>query len=265
MGIIYKDTVQLCEEKFFEPKLLNSDYFKKLRDGYYRSRELGGGNPFRNYLNILGALDKIKSYCPEHARSFVKRLLPAAGDWNACEAVCSEILVYTYYIPLSYAGVVGQLGLDAKECDLVIPVPGGDTLYLEIFCITPTFETQSPGNEPVVHDVKTHTQTAFSSVRQKLLKKIKKQRQMCKPRSNIAVIELNHPMICSDFTVLSSLSDGYKISIDTKTMKARREGYDWSESVFDDPSTCHLKAVEWFFLGDYSSRRFLANPRFTSS
>ena len=37
-------------------------------------------------------------------------------------------------------------------------------------------------------------------------------------------------------------------------------GYDWSESIFDDPATRFLKGIIYFSLGDYSSRKYLLNP-----
>ncbi len=53
----------------------------------------------------------------------------------------------------------------------------------------------------------------MASIRQKLLQKIKKQKQFSKPRDNFAVIELNNSLIAGDFTIISSLSAGYKITI----------------------------------------------------
>jgi hypothetical protein len=117
----------------------------------------------------------------------------------------------------------------------------------------------------VVNEIKTHLQKPKSSVRQKLLRKIGKQGQMSKPRENYAVIELNDVSIAGDFAVLSSLSDGYKIQIDRQTGKATSAGYDWSQSMFAEESTRHLKAVMWFDLGDYESRRILLNPFFAGN
>lgn len=70
----------------------------------------------------------------------------------------------------------------------------------------------------VVRNVKTHTQTEMASIRQKLLSKIAKQKQLSKPRENYAVIELNDPIIAGDFTVLSSLSSGYTVTINKENM-----------------------------------------------
>ena len=83
-----------------------------------------------------------------------------------------------------------------------------------------------------------------------------------KPRENFAVIELNDPSIAGNFAILSSLSDGYKIWFDKKTMKPVHKDYDWRGSIFEDEWTRHLKGIIYFDLGDYSSRRFLINPNF---
>jgi hypothetical protein len=60
--------------------------------------------------------------------------------------------------------------------------------------------------------------------------------------------------------VLSSLSSGYKIELDRRTMKRVREGYDWSGSVFEDESTSHLRGIIYFSLGNYADRRLVLNP-----
>ena len=117
-------------------------------------------------------------------------------------------------------------------------------------------------NENGVIEIKTHTQNEFSSVRQKLLTKIVKQRQFSKERENFAVIELNDNMIVDDFVVLSSLSDGYKINLDSQNKKVINEGYDWEKSVFELPETKFLKGIIWFHQGAYQHRKTLLNPYF---
>ena len=64
--------------------------------------------------------------------------------------------------------------------------------------------------------------------------------------------------------MLSSLSSGYKVTIDRTTMKTVNSGYDWANSVFEDEALRHLKAVIFFDLGNYASRKFLDNPLFVS-
>jgi hypothetical protein len=102
----------------------------------------------------------------------------------------------------------------------------------------------------------------MASIRQKLLRKRSQQGQFSKRRDNFAVIELNHVSIIGDFSILSSLSSGYKMRIDTNTRQIAEQDYDWNRSVFDDESTRFLKGVIWFDLGDYASRRLLFNPYF---
>jgi hypothetical protein len=133
--------------------------------------------------------------------------------------------------------------------------------YLEVFSVKPNFKIPEPG-EFVVRKTKAHTQNDFASIRQKLLRKINKQKQLSKPRDNYAVIELNYLSIAGDFTILSSLSNGYKIEINTKTMEHVSAGYDWSNSIFHDDSTNFLKAIIYFNVGNYESRKFIFNPRF---
>jgi hypothetical protein len=134
--------------------------------------------------------------------------------------------------------------------------------YLEVFSIKPNLPVPAAGERFVVYDIRTHTQDALASVRQKLLRKIHEQNQMTKPRDNYAVIELNDPSIAGNFAVLSSLSSGYKVTIDKTTMRTVDAGYDWMGSVFENEATRHLKGVIFFDLGDYESRRFIGNPFF---
>jgi hypothetical protein len=83
---------------------------------------------------------------------------------------------------------------------------------------------------------------------------------MSKMRENFAVIEMNHPLIAQDFSILSSLSEGYKAQIDLQSSKVTSEGYDWSSSIFSAPETKWLKGVIWFHLGAYEHRKVLLNP-----
>ena len=116
--------------------------------------------------------------------------------------------------------------------------------------------------EPKVYDIKAHLQKPLSSVRQKLLNKIRKQKQLSQPRENFAVIEMNDPSIAGDFSILSSLSSGYKVMIDTKENKIIDAGFDWSNSIFDNEIVKNLKGVIYFSMGDYGRRKFVFNPNF---
>lgn len=88
---------------------------------------------------------------------------------------------------------------------------------------------------------------------------------MSKARDNYAVIELNDPSIAGDFSVLASLSSGYKVTLDRGTTQVVGSGYDWRDSVFEDQALRHVKAVIFFSLGDYESRQFIENPYFQGS
>ncbi len=258
------DIVADREHKFVFPDLIATDYFQQYRRGYYASREQSLLNPHRNYVKLLTYLDEIHEYNEQHAKSYAKRFRESATDWRNAEAVFAEMIVYRYYVRPAYEELIKRVALDAAESDVIIERLDGTTAYLEVFCVMPSFPIPQKG-EFVVRDVKTHTQNEMASVRQKLLRKITKQKQFMETRENYAVIELNDAVIAGDFTVLSSLSSGYTITINKQTMNIESSGYNWENSIFDNESTRYLKAVIYFDLGDYSGRRFLFNPRFGDS
>jgi hypothetical protein len=261
---ISSDVVTQSEQEFPFPKLLVVDYFKKQREGYYAAREHGLLNLYRNYVKLLTFLTEVNEYNPQHGKSYAKKLRGASSDWKNCEAIFSEIIVYRHYIRTIHEGLIRNIDLNQAECDIIIERIDGSKAYLEVFCVMPDFPRPEAGKF-VCYDVKAHTQTAAASIRQKLLRKRSKQKQLSKQRENYAVIELNDVSIAGDFTVLSSLSSGYKITIDKMTRQVIDEGYDWCSSVFDDPGTEFLKGVIYFSLGDYESRKFVFNPKFQSN
>jgi len=61
---------------------------------------------------------------------------------------------------------------------------------------------------------------------------------------------------------LSSLSSGYKLTLDVQSREILSRGYDWADSVFDDQNTQFMKGIIYFSLGDYESRKFIFNPEF---
>lgn len=125
-----------------------------------------------------------------------------------------------------------------------------------------TREEEIEQGETRAVELHTHSQDYPSSIRYKLLEKIVKRGQMSKPRKNFAVIELNNPIIAGDFTINSSLSNGYKITIDPKNREKIEEGYDWANSVFNEPSLTNLVGIIYFSLGDYGRRKFIYNPNY---
>ncbi len=259
--IKFSDEVEESEKRFIFPDLLSLEFFDDYKDRYKWQKQNGAINPYRSYLELLRNLNEIHDYNEQHANKFAKALENAGKDTNNSEAIFAEIIVYRHYIRMVYEGLLKSIELANKECDLVIQKLDGSKVYYEIFCVTPKMEIPREG-EIVVRDIKTHTQDAFSSIRQKLLAKMKKQRQMIKVRENYAVIELNDGLIAGDFSILSSLSSGYKITFDRMTGKKVSEGYDWSKTVFDDEATINLKGIIYFSLGNYGSRKYIFNPNY---
>jgi hypothetical protein len=259
MTYIVENEVDFAEKSFYDQSLLQTEYMQHYREAYYLSRENGfNPSPYRNYLSILNYLNEINQYDKSHAAKFVKRMKTQHKMWKDCEAVISEVIVYHSYLRLIYEGLIRSILLEPDECDVIVERFDGSKYYLEVFCIMPDFKEDENG----VIEITTHTQEAMASVRQKLLTKVNKQKQFSKARENFAVIELNDQKIARDCTVLSSLSDGYKINFDLQTKKVINEGYDWKKSVFELPETKFLKGIIWFHLGAYQYREILFNPYF---
>ena len=261
---ITSDIVTDHEEQFALPDLLKCDYFKRHREAYYAAREAGCLNRYRNYVTLLEDLNDIHAYNEQHAKSYAKRFREGSKDWRNCEAIFSEVIVYRAYIRGVYEGLIRGIHLEEAESDIIVERLDGSKMFLEVFCVMPSFPLPDENEKFKVFSVKTHTQTEMASIRQKLLRKISKQSQLSKPRENFAVVELNDVSIAGDFAVLSSLSSGYKLKLGLESGKVLSRGYDWDNSVFDDPSTQWLKGVIYFSLGDYESRKFIFNPKFST-
>lgn len=258
-GIVVTDEIDQREQLFPFPKLLSLKYFQKYRFNYYEFKKQGGfSQPIRNYYNLLLYLQEVHEYSNDDAATFAKTFRTSSDDWANGEATFAELIVYRYYIRLTFEGLIKRVRLGRQDCDVIVERLDGTEAFLEVFSICPTFPTEG------VYDKLTHTQDHMASVRQKLLRKINTQGQLSKPRDNYAVIELNNSAIAGSFTVLASLSSGYKVNVSVESGKIVGSGYDWSSSVFDDECTRHLKGVIWFDLGDYESRKFLLNPKFAS-
>lgn len=263
MDFITTDDVDSAESSFYDSSLLQTEYMQRYREVYYLCRENDFCNGYRlnvsrNYLSILNYFSEVYQYRESHAASFSKRIKDEPSQWKKCESTVSELIVYHNYLRPMYEGLIRSISLEADECDVIIERCDRSKYYLECFCLMPEFTEDKNG----VIDIRSHTQTAFSSVRQKLLTKVKKQGQFLKDRENFAVIELNDDRIAHEFTVLSSISDGYKVSIDRNTMNAVSEGYDWKNSVFKLTETKFLKGIIWFNLGNYRARKILINPHY---
>jgi hypothetical protein len=233
------------------------EYFRRQRAAYETYFDEGLIPKYRCYPVIVEALQTIFEYRSEHAKSFAKRFRETGQELQNCDAVVTEVIVYAHYVPLIEQGKVASIDICKDDFDLKISRTDSTEAYLEVFCIMPKYRK----NENGVFDVRTHTQDAFASVRQKLLRKMRRQAQMQQVRENWAVIELNDVTIAGSFTVASSLSSGYKVVIDRKSMQVVEGGFDWSASVFDLPETRHLHGVINFDLGYYEGRRYILNAR----
>jgi len=247
--------------EFFDCELLKTEYMRLLSESYEDRRGTPFLNVYRSYPRLLASLSAIHLYRQEHARSFAKRLKEDQHDRRGCDAIFAEIIVYSSYLPLVREGILHSIDIRHADYDLKLERSDHTEMYLEIFCLMPDLIPDEKG----VIDKRTHTQTADSSVRKKLLRKIDRQGQLSNPRENWAVIELNDSSIAGDFAVLASLSRGYKITFDRRTMQPVSEGYDWSTSVFDEPGTQNLRGIIYFSLGNYEDRKILLSPSFGSS
>lgn len=252
-------------DSFVFQDLLNTEYFKTYKQAYVNTFATQYFKQYRNYYNLIKYLNEIYDYNVEHAKGYAKRLRAEANEWQNCEAIFTEIIVYRFYICLVYQNIIKSIKLENSECDLILQLSDDTFSYYEVFCVMPPLKISKSIEELEVHDIKTHTQDALSSIRQKVFNKVDKQKQLSKKRNNFLVIEINESLIANDFVVLSSLSDGYKITYDKNTLKVIGEGFDWSGSIFNDERLNFLKGIIYFFLGDYSSHKILINPNFNST
>jgi len=250
----------------FEYKgLISTEYFQKYKQAYIATYGTKLFNYYRNYYNLTKYLNEIFEYNKEHANGFAKRLRAESKDWNNCEAIFAEIIVYRSYIRLVYQGILKSISKENDECDLILELSDGSLSYLEIFCVMPTIRMPEKSGEIVIEKLNTHTQNELASIRQKIFHKIEKQKQLTKQRNNYLVIELNESLIANDFMILSSLSDGYKITFNKYTSEVLGEGFDWSNSIFNDERLKNLKGIIYFFLGNYESHKILINQNYNST
>lgn len=151
---ISHDAIDDEEGVFPFSDLLESEYFKKYKKAYYCMRDLGDQLGFRNYFNLLNYITEIFECNEQHARGFAKALRSSQADWNNCEAIFSEIIVYRYYTRLVYEGLIKTIDRNADECDLIIRRLDDSLAYLEVFCVKPNRKTTSEPGEFIVQDIK---------------------------------------------------------------------------------------------------------------
>ena len=190
---VVSDAITDLERSFPFKELLELDYFQKYRGSYYRCNDEGRQIPPRNYYNLLQFLTDIHEYQLDDAKTFVKAFRTSGADWRNSEATFAEVIVYRYYVRLVYEDIIRAVRHGREECDIIVNRLDGSTAFLEVFSIMPNL------SEVGVNNITTHTQDEMASVRQKLLRKIREQKQMTKARDNYAVIELNNSTIAPQF------------------------------------------------------------------
>lgn len=131
---------------FFDPRLLTLEYFERQRFAYEHYFEEGLISKYRCYPVVLGALQTIFSYRPEHARSFAKRFRSSAKVLRNSDAIVSEVLVYAHYVPLIGRGLVRQIDLCKDDFDLKICRADMSDACLEVFCVMPEFSKDDHGS-----------------------------------------------------------------------------------------------------------------------
>lgn len=247
------DRVESLEQAFFDKEVLSTGYLLEYRRAYYRHLQNGWQLAFKNYESILDCLVSIFENNNQYGKSYCFRIKREPENMRSCEAIMSEAFIHSYYIPLKNEKLIKSIELIEDECDLIIEDVLGDKRFYEVMTLMPDFKIGE------VNEVKTHKQEELSSLRQKILWKIKEKKQFIKKRRNIAAIDLNDISIVGDFHVLSSISQGYSVKVNPETDEVGSGDYDWSNNLFDDENTKYIYALEWFDKGDYSQRRILMN------
>jgi hypothetical protein len=75
---ITSDIVTDSEDQFALKELLACDYLMKHCKDYYKARDQGVLNRYRNYVTLLEYLNDINAYDTQHAKSFAKRFQGAS-------------------------------------------------------------------------------------------------------------------------------------------------------------------------------------------
>lgn len=209
--------------------------------------------PHRSLAMLDKDLKTILDYNSNIYKHFENRIIRERDFKNFCGGIFAEIIVTAFYIRKGF-----EIEINEKEADLILRIDKR-LVYLEILSINPNLKGE-------VWEIKTHLPIVnTSSVRGKLWSKLgRDQNQFKEGRTNVAVIELNNPVIAGNFHVQSSLSDGYKVTIDKKSMEVVGGGFDWqSNNFFETEDGKKISAIIWFDMGDYGNRRKIKNPNAT--
>ena len=65
-----------------------------------------------------------------------------------------------------YEGLIRRIHLEAAEADIIVERLDGSRMFLEVFCVMPSFPEPRPDEAPKAYSVNAHTQTEMASIRQ---------------------------------------------------------------------------------------------------
>ncbi len=90
-------------------------------------------------MTLLEDLNDIHSYNAQHAKSYAKRFRGSSTDWRNCEAIFSEVIVYRSYVRSVHEGLIRGIDLEEAESDIIVERLDGSKMFLEAFCVMPSF------------------------------------------------------------------------------------------------------------------------------
>ncbi len=149
--------------------LQDTSYFKLLKEAY-ENPENTSFRPYRSHQILLEDLNSINQFNPKHARHYVKRINTQQTQYKDCEAVFTEIIVYSYYLRLFYEGVIQSIDRKEDDYDLRIGIKDGTSQFLEVFSVMPDIKIWTI-EELAKGEAKANSlQTQFIAVQDKLKK-----------------------------------------------------------------------------------------------
>ncbi|HET8889298.1 MAG TPA: hypothetical protein VFQ41_10370 [Candidatus Angelobacter sp.] len=73
-------------------------------------------------------------------------------------------IVYRAYIRGVSEGLIQGIHLEEAESDIIVERLDGSKMFLEVFCVMPSFPLPEEDGKPKVYSVTTHTQTEMASI-----------------------------------------------------------------------------------------------------
>src|SRR4051794_4891518 len=91
----FRNMESLTGSKFFDPELLESEYFRLIRKSYETCPDPRFINKYRCFPVVVQRLQSIFEYNKVDAAYFSRRIKQQQRDIRSCEAVISEVIVYS--------------------------------------------------------------------------------------------------------------------------------------------------------------------------